>query len=216
MLLKTHREGREPARWPTNYWCQTCTWFNPSRKRSLGKAIKPPSFPPSHLLAATKLNDLLHKVFSLYCPTPCRQLATTTPLLQITFVVLAPMEEWWGPGNLPQLGEKNTAPTRERVARGVTTWQSTHKVHDKCLRTPERSFTWYFASCTLWKKEINPGHHCLNLKYPGWQSFRIYSLALDVSLFPFSHSRYLASPSYSFYLFTKMSLFLINIQTQGS
>ena len=53
----------------------------------------PLCIPPSHLLAATKLNDSLCKASSLYCPAPCRQLATTAPLLQITFVVLAPMEE---------------------------------------------------------------------------------------------------------------------------
>lgn len=172
-------------------------------------------FPLSHLLAATKLNDLLHKVFSLlphtlqaisyHYPTATNYLCCTGTHGRVVRARQPPPAGW----------KKHSSHQRECSKRSHNLAEHPQSPRQMPAHSWKIIYLVLRKLYTL-KKEINPGHHCLNLKYPGWQSFRIYSLALDVSLFPFSHSRYLASPSYSFYLFTKMSLFLINIQTQGS
>lgn len=96
---------------------------NPSRKRSLGKAIKNPSVFPFLIYSLQQSKMISFTKLPVYCPVPCGQLAAAAPLLRITFAVAvaAPTEERWGLGNPPQLGKK-PAPTRETEARGVTTW----------------------------------------------------------------------------------------------
>lgn len=203
--LKSHKTfpkpkeaGREPGTWPINYWCQICTCFNLRRNRSKGKVIKTLSVSPLLIYLLQQSQMISFAKLPLYCPALCEQLAATAPLLQITFVVLAPMEELWGPSNLPQLGKK-PAPTREREVRGATTWQSSQSPRQMPARFCKIIHLVLRKLYTL-KKEINPGHHCLNLKHPCWQSFHIYSLASEISLLPFSHSGYLASQP--FILFT--------------
>lgn len=138
--------------------------------------------PRSHLLTATKSNDFLCKASSLL-PCTLWAISCRCPTATSYLCCTCTHEEMWGPRNLPQLGKK-PAPTREREARRVTTWQSSQSPRQMPAHFCKII---HLVLCKLYslKKEINPGHHCLNLKHPGWQSFHVYSLASDISLLPF-------------------------------
>lgn len=70
---------------------------------------KPLCIPPSHLPTATKLNDFLPKASSLHCPAPCRQLAATAPLWQISLLYWHPWKSSEGPGTSPNWVKKKSS-----------------------------------------------------------------------------------------------------------